>query len=326
MAHIQVLTSLIASEALLPLVAKEYRLDEPIHCRLACTNDNDHYLITAGDTKYMLRVYTHAKHWLDNESDYLFELDWLAFLHEEGLPIAYPILNNSGGYLGALSAPEGRRYWALFSYAPGNLGLDEAQSVIFGRSIAQIHLASNRFRSTHSRAHFDLERLADKPLRQIRSWLGDQRPADVEFLTALAEKLKQQVEAAEFTGDEYGIIGGDFHGNNHHFTEANQITHFDFDLCGYGWRAYDLAIFRWAAGSKEAIWQGFLQGYEALRPLSERERTLIPIFTQLRHIWWMGSHTTYPSSPSWLNEGNWDRKFTRLRELDQQCRDSAENN
>jgi hypothetical protein len=29
------------------------------------------------------------------------------------------------------------------------------------------------------------------------------------------------VRAAGVAGDEYGIIGGDFHGGNHHFTAEN---------------------------------------------------------------------------------------------------------
>ncbi|WP_429842749.1 hypothetical protein [Brevibacillus sp. FIR094] len=38
---------------------------------------------------------------------------------------------------------------------------------------------------------------------------------------------------------------GDLQGNfNTNFCDDNTYTHFDFDLCGYGWRAYDLAAFK----------------------------------------------------------------------------------
>ena len=51
MGHLRVLTSLIAPDALLPLLEEAYSLEEPLQCRLACSNDNDHYLVTAGSTK-----------------------------------------------------------------------------------------------------------------------------------------------------------------------------------------------------------------------------------------------------------------------------------
>jgi len=333
---VRVLMSLVAPDALAPLVEHAYDIGRggPVICRLLSSNDNDHYLVTAGEAIYALRVYPHAKHWLENESDYRFEMDWLDFLHERGLPVAHPIRRTDGDFLGALEAPEGRRYWALFGFAPGANALDAEQSVGFGESVARIHVASNDFHSPHHRAHFDLDRIADKPVRQIRAWFanlpGNPRQEDVAFVAALSDELKEQILAAGFTdrseqSDEWGVIGGDFHGGNHHFSEDGRLTHFDFDLCGYGWRAYDLAIFSWAVKSRDdALWRGFLQGYESVRALSARERRYIPVFGQLRHIWWMGSHTTYPSAPSWLNNRNWDFKFTRLREMNQKWREEPQ--
>jgi Ser/Thr protein kinase RdoA (MazF antagonist) len=37
----------------------------------------------------------------------------------------------------------------------------------------------------------------------------------------------------------FPIIHGDLHGGNGHFAGPRQLTLFDFDHGGYGWRAYD---------------------------------------------------------------------------------------
>jgi Ser/Thr protein kinase RdoA (MazF antagonist) len=313
-APIRVLSSLVAPDALSALVNEFYDFGTPAQCKLACSNDNHTYLLTAGGVRYVLRVYRHHKHWLQRESDYLFELDWLDFLRQRNMPVSYPIRRRDGSFLGSLNAPEGLRQWAVFSFADGSISLDPARASIFGRSVAEIHIASNEFKSPHERVHFDLEHLLDLPLSRIGSFIGDTRREDLEFLSHLAEQLRERVQETPFPGDEYGIIGGDFHGSNHHFTEDNRLTHFDFDLCSYSWRAYDIAIFRWAAGRSDELWAPFLQGYQSVRKLSEAELDLIPTFVQCRRIWIMGSHTTYPEANLWIDDAYWDRYLAALRE------------
>lgn len=66
-----------------------------------------------------------------------------------------------------------------------------------------------------------------------------------------------------------------------HF-QGDQVTLFDFDHCGYGWRAYDLAPFYHAP---DALQKAFFQGYETLRPLTQGERDCLPIFAKLRMLW-----------------------------------------
>jgi len=81
----------------------------------------------------------------------------------------------------------------------------------------------------------------------------------------------------------------------------NEITHFDFDLCGYGWRAYDIAVFRWARGSKnDGRWERFLAGYKSVRPLSDQELRSIPYFIVSRQIWVICVYTEHPTMKIWL--------------------------
>ena len=64
---------------------------------------------------------------------------------------------------------------------------------------------------------------------------------------------------------------------NVHFTEDNQITLFDFDQCGYGWRVFDIAKFlqvSLSAGIKREIRDAFLAGYQQAQK-THRRRSII---------------------------------------------------
>lgn len=295
------------------LVQQDYSLGKSIRCSLIRSKDNDNFLVQTKYDKFVLRVYRYRKHWLTDESDYLFELEWLAFLHHHGLPVSFPIQRRDGGYLSTLESPEGVRYWAIFSYAPGNQTLTPAQARRFGESIAQIHLASNAFESSHPRFHADLTWLLDQSVHRLDQFLDHQHRYISNYVSEIAKPLREAIDTIPFTGDEYGIIGGDFHGDNHHFAQDDEITHFDFDLCSYGWRAYDLAVFRSVRGKSQQIWHNALSGYQSIRALSPNEMKAIPTFVLIRHIWVMGSVTTYKEAPKLLESGLWDQWFETLK-------------
>ena len=97
---------------------------------------------------------------------------------------------------------------------------------------------------------------------------------NINYLEQEIEKIRQQLEKLKLplSVPEYGICVGDIHPGNAHFTAENQPTLFDFDQCGYGWRAFDIAKFFHTAIrqniDKEAIVK-FVEGYEAIRKLSQ---------------------------------------------------------
>src|SRR5690606_25087647 len=184
-------------------------------------------------------------------------------------PVSAPCQRRDGSYLGRLRAPEGLRYWAIFDHVEGECVMDEVQSGLFGRAVAQIHLASNSFTSSHKRFTADLDWIVGDSIARLQGFLGQQHPALVEETARIAAGARAQIAALDFDDDAFGVIGGDFHGSNQHFTKDNRLGLFDFDLCSYGWRAYDIAVFRWSRGRSAELWQGFLRGYESLRPLSE---------------------------------------------------------
>jgi Ser/Thr protein kinase RdoA (MazF antagonist) len=311
--------SVIAADALIDLVENAYDLEPPITCRLFSSNSNDHYLITGSTSKAMLRIYHHDHYWLSSEAHYHFELDWLDYLRQHQLPVSYPLPQRNGAYLGALVAPEGIRYYTVFSFAPGTVRypLTLAQCHLLGMRLAQIHQASNSFMTSHPRHHFDLAFLIDDAVAQIRPFLHDH--ADLAILEIAADRVRTQVATIIRTDDTYGVIGGDFHGYNNHFTDNDDLTFFDFELCGYGWRAYDLAVFLWNARSNNLsgdLWEAVVQGYQTIRPLTPAEHAAIPALIYARHIWLMGAHTTARErfGDAWLSDFFWMSKLQMLKQ------------
>lgn len=305
MKHIRVTRSIVEAGALAEVIAGEYGFEGPVKCTLISktlrTQDNEHYLITAQDQKYVARIYQLGQHLNRRESDYLFELDWLTFLKGRGLPVSYPLPRADGGYLGQVNAPEGQRYYALFSFAegrpmsPGN----EDQLYNLGARMAQIHLTSNDYESPYERHPMDLAFLVDRPVERLKRFWGGRKDDKLDILLTSAEdardKIMELINNEEYTEDSWGPIGGDFHPYNTHFDTHHQPTFFNFDLCGNGWRAYDIAVFLLNAdlfNKPSNLSEAFFAGYYSERPLSRNEHQAISPFLTIRRVWLTGTFST----------------------------------
>lgn len=299
MENIRVMRSFIAADALAEVIADEYACDGVSSCKLFSkmlrTQDNDHYLVKTGDgQKLVARIYQLGEHLVRQESDYQYELDWLHFLKEKGLPVSYPIPRRDGGFLGSVNAPEGKRYYALFSFAEGRRMSPKDQEQLYrcGREMARIHVASNEFESQYERKPIDLSFLVDRPVERIQQFWKDDRPEDLDLILMSAAEAKEEILALirneDHTEDGWGPIGGDFHSANTHFDERNALTFFNFDLCGPGWRAYDIAAFLVNTNLMHAateLSEAFFAGYYSVRQLSRNEHAAVSPFLTIRRVW-----------------------------------------
>ena len=302
MEPIRVARSFIAGDALAEVINKEYSLGSNVTCTLFSkmlrSQDNDHYKVMSdeGDI-YVARIYQRGDHFERQKSDYEYELDWLNFLFDRDMPVSYPIQRVDGRFLGSMLAPEGIRYFALFSLAQGkNMSPnDQDQLFVCGQKMAQIHLVSNEFKTDYSRQSMDLDFLLNKPVQRIKEY-WENKPSKLEQLDLLmitGEEAKVTIEELLTneinTEDGWGPIGGDFHTASTYFDASNNPTFFNFDLCGPGWRSYDIATFllntdlihQESADSSES----FFAGYYSVRQLSQNEHEAIYPFMTIRRIW-----------------------------------------
>lgn len=322
----KILRSLVAPAEVAELVAAAYDLGGPVRCAIHSLGDNDNYLVRAGAERYLLRLYIHGRHWPYGREDRLFELEWLTFLAGRGLPVIPPVPRADGGLLGSLQAPEGERDLAVFHFAPGEPDLfpeDPARLFRFGAAMARLHAASDEFQPRHRRFHIDLDFLIEAPLARSEAFLAETgRGEPLALVRELARRLRQALAGLPREAPRYGVIGGDFHGENHHFTAAGDPVFFDFDLCGYGWRAYDLAVPLWYArrelGTVRALdlFAPILAGYGSIRPLDGADRSAIAAFVLARQLWLVGEHVADVETLGVARVGDayWRRAVSLLRE------------
>jgi Ser/Thr protein kinase RdoA (MazF antagonist) len=280
-----VVTSLVAPEYVRAMVDREYELGAT-GCQLIERGLNDTYLVTTRTERYVARLYRTG--WRST-SDIAYEIDLLLHLAARGVSVAAPIRAVAGGFAHAVPAPEGLRQMVLFSYACGrSVKWNAERGSRAGGLLADIHRATEDFRSLHFREGFDLEHLIDKPLRAIRPFLAH-RVDDWRFLERFAARLGDQ--AATVGRDlSWGACHGDFDAHNIHIREDGTPTAFDFDFCGPGWFVFDLVIPKWGAMSirRPEVWDAFLDGYVESAPSKAADVAALPLFQALRHLWGMG--------------------------------------
>ena len=325
--HFPVTSSLPSAAALVAeILVRAYGLAPATICRFHSFGLNDTFIVESDSTKYALRIYPQG--WRSAE-DIGYELDALDHLAAAGVCVATAVPRRDGNRVTTLATPEGDRFLVLFTFAPGQeLDGNGSDSADFGRSCAQIHTASDDFMSPHKRFALDTAHLLDQPLAQIRPRL-EHRAKDWAFVQALADRLRQRMDALPQSSLNFGFCHGDFHGGNVH-REGGRLTHFDFDSCGQGCRAYDIAVYRWALRSESRAaeskcWPAYLAGYREVRKLSEADLAAVDLSVPIREIWLMGGHQH--GGPRWgfywLGEKYFDRHIKLLREMEAQYVDAA---
>jgi Ser/Thr protein kinase RdoA (MazF antagonist) len=307
--------SILSADALQAEVAQAYAIDTPVSCQLLLPSMNDTYLLTTRDCRYILRVY--RARWR-SLSEILYELELLGHLAAQGVSVSLPLFARDGGLVRPLPAPEGTRYLVLFTYAEGvHLPLtEEANSYRVGQVAAAIHTASEDFTSRHRRSPLDLECLIDAPLAALRPFFAH-RPDDWSYLERFAARLRVRAGAVVQPNLDWGICHGDLGGGNIHVTEDQKVTVFDFDLCGPGWRAWDLTAIQQVATEQNqaGIWDSFVKGYTETRPLAAADLTVVPLFGAIRHLWSLGLQASNVADWGILRVSDWilDRELTFFR-------------
>ncbi len=308
--------STLSVKALLELVLRDYSIAGLTECRLLNHGLNDTYLVKANNNeRYILRVYRAGWRSL---SDISYELDILMHLHKKGVHVSIPLHRKDNKLVHPVSTIEGIRYVTLFTYAPGKEPKyeDEKQAIQYGRAVAMVHAATNGFISKYSRFSLDLDHLLHSPMKVIQPILSC-RLQDWEYLEKLYDRLVSALEALPLSNLEQGFCHGDFHGWNANIEEDGTVTFYDFDCGGSGWRAYDVAVFRWSAMLRDKgkeRWELFLQGYREVKELKQLDLDAVPLFIGARHIWMMGVHAAngYDEGYGWLNDNYYDLQMKFL--------------
>jgi len=314
--------SSLCAHSLVERVLSLYALGAISRCRLHHRGLNDTYKVegSQGDT-YFLRIY--RANWRSRE-EIETEIAILLHLACEKASVSIPVSRRDGQVVTPLDCAEGGRWAALFTCAPGkevasaNAYNDELAG-LYGEAVATIHSAADSFEGRHFRPALGLAELLERPLKLITSEIAH-RPEDVAYINGLGDRLRHRIQG--MPGLEIGFCHGDFHGWN--ACERNgAFTFYDFDCCGWGYRAYDLAVFPWAFAIRqnatdriEAMGRAFLKGYVRRRTLGVTDVDAITAFVAIRQIWLLGLHIGCGNrfGWGWINDDYFDRQLKVLRD------------
>ncbi len=259
--------SVTAVGPLLEEVQHLYGLAGPVYGRLLRAWVNDVYEVTTPNGHFVLKVY--RDQWRSAE-EVAWEAELQAHLGAHGLGVAPIIPVHDGQLTAAVQTPEGERPITLSRYVEGakpDHPLPPNFYSQFGQLGAAVHQISDGFSSPHPRPQLDRAALIDEPLATVRPWF-EHRPADWAFLSTLGDVLRQKLDDLISQGMDWGICQGDFSLDNVHIVEDGRLVLHDFDHAAYSWRALDLYGVQ---VSKRGNWDAFLQGYTAVRSLSEAD-------------------------------------------------------
>lgn len=280
-----VMYSTLAPQAVVDGVVPHYDIPAVQDCQFWHRGLSDIYLLETDEEPYILRI-SHS-HWR-SRAEIEFELELLDFLHQQQMSVAYPIRTVDDRLYIEIDAPEGKRYASLFIFAPGAVpvgDLDTEQALKLGETVAKVHQAGLNFQSSADRQPLTVEYLLDNAWQALCPFLEGE---DYEYVEDAIAHIREQLQDFPKTAPYWGICWGDPHSGNAHFTLDNQVTLFDFDQCGHGWRAFEVGKFRQVAlntGVSRSVRAAFLSGYMRVNPLAEFELAAIPAFTQMAHLW-----------------------------------------
>ena len=283
-----VLYSTFSGEAIKQLVLSHYTLDAPVECTLFKRGLNDTYLVSVQDRQFALRLYRSS--WRTREA-VVGEVAALLHIGSKGLPVAMPVARSDGELVTDVNAPEGPRWAVLFHWVKGEEPTyrNETHARLYGRLAAQLHIAGDDLPSSVARSPLDLDYLIQRPLESFRPALKS-RPLLAARFDAIVDRVRTRMEGAKERLWDWGFCHGDLHFGNAHI-DGQQLSLYDFDCCGPGWRLYDLATYRWAARLRQfegGAWKPFIEAYLEVRPAAASTLGLVPLFVILRHIWLQG--------------------------------------
>jgi Ser/Thr protein kinase RdoA (MazF antagonist) len=291
MSHFPVSVSTLSATHLGEFLAAQYDLAGPVTCRLLRMGINHTYLVESGSGRYVFRVYT--LNW--RTDDEIFEeIRLLDLLREAGVSVSYAIADCQSRYIQYLPAPEGQRQGVLFSYAAGKKmhSFEKETHFRIGEVMASFHVATAGVDSNRVRYTADI--MLNEPRSFIRRFLSADA-GEMKYLDRLSELLAQTFKSSEAGDLRRGVVHLDIWFDNLNI-DGDRITLFDFDFCGNGFPASDVAYYvmqlhnieRYDPDKYQPKIDSFLEGYESVLPLSASERKLLPALGLSIYIFFLG--------------------------------------
>jgi Ser/Thr protein kinase RdoA (MazF antagonist) len=288
-------------------------------------SENTVYRVEARDGRsYALRVHRPGYH---NLAELESENAWTTALSDAGIETPRPIATREGrGYATVPYGDAGEtRHVGLIEWLDGEplaalLGRDDPGLLaVFGRLgelIARMHLHAATFAPApgFARHRLDVEGLVgDDPWWGPFWHVPEFSPDEQGRVLDVRERIRRRL-AVYGTGREvFGLIHADLLPVNVLARTDGAVAAIDFDDTAFGYHLYDLAVPISELTDEPhfpAIRDALLAGYQRHRPLTDEDRSLLPVFLLIRclvEIGWFDSrldgHLTYDRGGGSTREG-----------------------
>lgn len=299
-------------DAVLKVVQQHYPTIGASHCELLALGCNDNYRIKGKRQDYAFRLYR-RDWWPEQAIDE--ELRFLEIMQRKKLHVCVPVRTvNKSRYI-EVKAPEGKRYGTLFHFIPGrqlaySFGPRNQYLAHLGNMVADMHTIADKIRQPIQRWTIGFDNVVTEFLQQAPIVLGH-RERDLAYLRKLATELENILFDQPDDAFTHGLCHGDLHTHNVMLQPDGKLAIYDFDWCGYSWRAYDLATIWWALATRNmpmAKWRSFLRGYCQHRSLTKQEKRFMPWFVVFRHFEYLNFQLSMRPhiGSAWLSDNYYD--------------------
>lgn len=254
--------------------------------------------------RYALKLHRYGYH---SDQELLAEYSWIAALNESGLRVPQPMASIEGSPLVHV-AFEGRHHqldlvpWIeaepLAAVSTDDAGPDELRRIYteLGRLAARVHLQSQQWQvpAGFSRKAWDAEGLLGQAPLWGRFWeleaLSPGQRDTVGAARAQAEiDLRHYAESPEGQAS-FSLIHADLVQDNVLVSDG-ALHLIDFDDAGFGWHLFELATalyFEREAEDFDLMLASMVTGYRDIKPLSDEQLAVLPLFFLLRSFTYLG--------------------------------------
>jgi Ser/Thr protein kinase RdoA (MazF antagonist) len=246
------------------------------------------------------------------------EFDWLNALYDCGIQTPRAIPSSSGRLFEIVCSASVEGDWVvdLFEWVAGaqlgsvEHGIDGDDASVGHRAFAlgkicgRLHDQAMAWQRPAGfiRASWDASGLVGEQPLWGRFW---EYPGlarwQARLLTRVRDALRKDLGAYGTERGDFGLIHGDLVPENL-LTDGDRLVVIDFDDAGEGWHLFDIATSLYFLRRRpyfDAVFERLIAGYRAVRPLSDHQLELLPLFIAARattYIGWMHTRSS-PDDP-----------------------------